>query len=133
MLNSNPVLQNTLRYADSRPDSAALSRPYSVWFMGEMGLSVRMAARRISGFEHLAHPLQLQNCGGGFCLDTEPETMTTKASGMHAASRPTEGAPAHYLRRVARRIVLKAAIRGRMSWCVALPLLSRLEGQEVQP
>ncbi|MCV2348709.1 hypothetical protein [Paucibacter sp. Y2R2-4] len=60
--------------------------------------------------------------------------MTTKASGMLAAlPRPTEGAPAHYLRRVARRIVLKAALRGRMSWQVALPLLNRLEGQEVQP
>jgi len=126
VLNLRPVLQNTLRYAVSRPDSAALSRPYSVRFMGEMGLSVRQAARRISGFEHLAHPLQLQNCVSGFCLDTEPETMTIKTSGQRAAFSPTEGAPAHYLRRVARSIVLRAALQGRLSWCVALPLLHRI-------
>ena len=36
--------------------------------------------------------------------------------------------PAHYLRRVARSIVLRAAVRGRLPWRVALPLLDRLEG-----
>lgn len=128
VLHSFPVLQNTLRYADSRPDSAALSRPNSVRFMGEMGLSARVAARRISGFEHLAHPLPRQIGLGGFCLDTEPGTMTIKTSGPRAAFSPTEGAPAHYLRRVARSIVIRAALRGRLSWHVALPVLSKIGG-----
>jgi hypothetical protein len=128
VLHSFPVLQNTLRYADGRPDSAALSRPNSVRFLGEMGLSVRTAARRISGFEHLAHPSQLQNWWGGFCLDTEPETMTHKTTGLRAVAPSKEGAPSHYLRRVARSIVIRAALRGRLSWHVALPMLSKIGG-----
>jgi hypothetical protein len=96
--------------------------------MGEMGLSVRTAARRISGFEHLAHPLQRQNCSGGFCLDTEPGTMTIKPTGHSAAHSPSEGAPAHYLRRVARSIIIRSALRGRLSWHVALPMLGKIGG-----
>lgn len=40
--------------------------------------------------------------------------------------------PEHYVRRVARSIVLRAALRGRLSWHVALPLLNNLGGHEVQ-
>lgn len=36
--------------------------------------------------------------------------------------------PSHYLRRVARSIVLRAAVRGRLSWVVALQVLALLEG-----
>jgi hypothetical protein len=128
VLHFSSVLQNTLRYAVGRPDSAALSRPYSVRFLGEMGLSARTAARRISGFEHLAHPLQLQNCWGGFCLDTEPKTMTLSNYGRGAVPASVDDAPSHYLRRVARRIVIRAALRGRVSWHVALPMLSKIGG-----
>lgn len=54
--------------------------------------------------------------------------MTTQTSGMCAASRPIDGAPTHYLRRVARSIVLRAALRGRIGWPVALLMLNKLEG-----
>ncbi|MBB4842490.1 hypothetical protein HNP55_001005 [Paucibacter oligotrophus] len=54
--------------------------------------------------------------------------MTTQSSGMLAASRLTEGAPAHYLRRVAHSIILRAALRGRISWPVALLMLNKLGG-----
>lgn len=126
-----PVLENTLRYAASRPDSAALSRPNSARFMGEMGLSARTAARRISGFQHLAHPLRLKTQPGGFCLDTEPETMPIQTAGSPCAARvaPTSGvAPSHYLRRVARSIIIRGALRGRLSWPVALLMLNKIGG-----
>jgi hypothetical protein len=54
--------------------------------------------------------------------------MTIKTSGQHAAIVPTEGAPAHYLRRVARAIIIRAALRGQLSWCVALPMLGKIGG-----
>ncbi|WP_066333940.1 hypothetical protein [Azohydromonas lata] len=38
--------------------------------------------------------------------------------------------PPHYLRRVARRILLRAALSGRISWLVALPLLEQIGGAE---
>lgn len=41
--------------------------------------------------------------------------------------------PPHYLRRVARSIVLRSALRGRLSWSVVLPILRRIDGQEVRP
>jgi len=66
--------------------------------------------------------------GGSQTLIPEPETMTIKTSGQRAASIPAEGAPAHYLRRVARSIVIRAALRGRLSWHAALPMLSKIGG-----
>jgi hypothetical protein len=45
-----------------------------------------------------------------------------------AAAAPGGDAPPHYLRRVARSIVLRAAVRGRLSWVVALQVLALLEG-----
>ncbi|NDY90148.1 hypothetical protein [Ideonella livida] len=38
--------------------------------------------------------------------------------------------PRHYLRRLARSLVLRAALRGHVRWVAALPLLARLEGGE---
>ena len=35
--------------------------------------------------------------------------------------------PPHYIRRVARGIILRAALRGRISWFVALPLLAQID------
>lgn len=128
VLHCRQVLENTSNHAVSGPDSAALSRP-NIQVMGGMGLPARLAARRDSCFQHPAHPLRLKTQGGGFQqLITEPETMTTKASGMPAASRPTDGAPAHYLRRVAHSIILRAALRGRIGWPVALLMLNKLGG-----
>ena len=54
--------------------------------------------------------------------------MTINVSGRRAAPAPIDGAPAHYLRRVARIIILRAALRGRISWHVALPMLAMIEG-----
>lgn len=60
--------------------------------------------------------------------------MTATQAGRLAASVQTPGllvhdAPPHYLRRVARFIVLRAALRGRLSWPVALLMLRLLESQ----
>lgn len=35
--------------------------------------------------------------------------------------------PSHYLRRVARSILLRAAVKGRISWIVALQMLALLD------
>jgi hypothetical protein len=53
------------------------------------------------------------------------------AASVQTAARIAPSAPPHYLRRVARFIVLRAAVRGRLSWPVALLLLRQLDG--VQP
>jgi hypothetical protein len=47
-----------------------------------------------------------------------------------SSSSPSSYVPPHYLRRVARRIVLRAAMRGRISWCTALPLLDQIGGAQ---
>lgn len=60
--------------------------------------------------------------------------MTATQAGRPAAfARPAAphapSAPPHYLRRMARFIVLRAALGGRLSWPVALAILSHLEAQ----
>ncbi|MFT7723804.1 MAG: hypothetical protein QM788_13410 [Roseateles sp.] len=68
--------------------------------------------------------------------------MTATQAGRNAAPAPvqtparpapntknTSSAPPHYLKRVARFIVLRAAVRGRLGWPAALALLARLEAQ----
>jgi hypothetical protein len=130
---SSQVLQNTSHNADSGPDSAAFARPYSVKVSGwQMGRRASMAAQRCVSFEHLpAHPLPLQNgASGSQSLTTEPETMTTKKAGTAAAipTSPHTGTPPHYLRRKARHIVVRAAVNGRLSWHIALPLLDKIGG-----
>lgn len=56
-------------------------------------------------------------------------TPSPKAGRRAAAcAHPAHTPPRHYLRRVARSIVLRAAVQGRLSWHVALPLLSRIGG-----
>lgn len=60
--------------------------------------------------------------------------MTAMQAGRSATSARTAAplapsAPPHYLRRVARFILLRAALRGRLSWPVALAMLARLEVQ----
>ncbi|MCU7371505.1 hypothetical protein PEC18_11735 [Paucibacter sp. O1-1] len=55
--------------------------------------------------------------------------MTILTHGRRAGPAPTVGAPSHYLRRVARSIVLRAALQGRLSWPAALAMLARLETQ----
>lgn len=54
------------------------------------------------------------------------------AASVHSPARPSlnvSSAPPHYLRRLARFIVLRAALAGRLSWPVALTVLARLEVQ----
>ncbi|MBT9456147.1 MAG: hypothetical protein IV097_05960 [Burkholderiaceae bacterium] len=56
--------------------------------------------------------------------------MTIITHGHRAAPAPIVGAPSHYLRRVARSIVLRTALRGRLSWSAAFMLLALLETQQ---
>lgn len=61
--------------------------------------------------------------------------MTAMQAGRTAVTVQTPGlpahaAPSHYLRRVARTIVLRAALRGRLSWHVAFAMLHLLEVQQ---
>jgi len=58
--------------------------------------------------------------------------MKTAKAGTPGFAAPSSYVPPHYLRRVARSIVLRAAMRGRLAWHVALPVLNHLGGQEVQ-
>lgn len=58
--------------------------------------------------------------------------MTAMQAGRTAAPARTAAllapsAPPHYLRRMARFIVLRAVLRGRMSWPVARAMLASLE------
>lgn len=60
--------------------------------------------------------------------------MTAMQAGRTAAPARTAAflapsAPPHYLRRVARFIVLRAALGGRLSWPAALLMLRWLEAQ----
>lgn len=60
--------------------------------------------------------------------------MTAMQAGRTAAivqtpGLPAHAAPSHYLRRVARLIVLRAALRGRLSWPAALAMLAFIEVQ----
>lgn len=54
--------------------------------------------------------------------------MTSHHTGPSGATTPGRYVPPHYLRRVARLIVIRAAVSGRLSWHVALPLLDRIGG-----
>lgn len=49
------------------------------------------------------------------------------AASVRATAQTAPLAPPHYLRRVARLVVLRAAVKGRLSWLVALMLLRYLE------
>jgi hypothetical protein len=63
-------------------------------------------------------------------LIPEPETMTPfkKGGSRAAACAAPEHTPPHYLRRVARTLVIRAALRGRLSWPVALIVLNQIGG-----
>lgn len=54
--------------------------------------------------------------------------MTPRNAGTPGTAAPSSPVPTHYVRRLARSIVLRAAVRGRLSWHAALPLLARLDG-----
>jgi hypothetical protein len=110
------VLQNTSHNADSRPDSAALSRPDSVKVSGvQMGHSASLAAQRCVSFEHLhPHPLPLQNGASGCqSLTTEPETMSSPTAGKtgRAAHAGGNSLPHAYRTRLARILARRAALR----------------------
>lgn len=55
------------------------------------------------------------------------------AASVQTPARATPSAPPHYLRRVARSIVLRAALRGSIGWPAALLVLAWLDLAEVQP
>lgn len=105
--------EHTFDHADSRPDSAALSRPNSVKVSGWQGrATVRRAAWRDPCVQPLpAHPLPLNTSAGGLPkLITEPETMTTSKAGSIGAHARAY-IPRHYLRRLAHQLASKAARR----------------------
>ena len=56
--------------------------------------------------------------------------MTTSKAGASAAAcaKPAHTPPPHYARRLARFLILKSAVSGRLSWHVALPILNRIGG-----
>lgn len=47
---------------------------------------------------------------------------------LRTPAQPSSYVPSHYLRRVARGILIRAAVRGRISWIVALQLLALVDG-----
>lgn len=53
---------------------------------------------------------------------------TSKVGTSAAASAPQAHTPNHYLRRVARSIVIRAAYRGRITWFVAFRMLALIDG-----
>lgn len=123
---------HTFDHASNRHASAVLPCPNSVRFQGGWEcLSVRTAARRDPCDYTQPHPLPFVAVAGGTSmLITEPETMTTRNAGKPGTAAPSSYVPSHYLRRLARSIVLRAALRGRISWHAALALLSTINGQE---
>jgi hypothetical protein len=46
---------------------------------------------------------------------------------MRTSAQSSTYVPVHYLRRVARSVLLRAAVRGRISWIVALQMLALLD------
>ena len=100
---SGPVLENTTSTAFATPnDMRGFVMPKisgmvrfvapSQMFTGEMGLPVRMAARLLTCFQHLVHPLRLKTHRVGFLSPKGTKSMTviTKAS-RRAAITPTTG------------------------------------------
>ena len=55
---------------------------------------------------------------------TPPKAGTTAAACAKLAHTP----PPQYARRLARYLILKSAVSGRLSWHVALPILNRIGG-----
>lgn len=141
----DPVLQNTLESAVSRPDSAALSRPDfpsmaapvrcsgAPRFMGGMGQTARLAAWLIPCFEHPAHPLPLQN-GTRVVHQSSIRSLTVTATPTgHTGPKATPGRyiPRHYVKRVARFLVLRAAVRQRQRQRQPLNLPATLRPRSV--
>lgn len=57
-----------------------------------------------------------------------PAGPLANQSSAIGATPPTRGSPPHHLRRVARSIVIRAAVRGRISWFVAFRMLALIDG-----
>lgn len=126
----NPVLENTLESAVGHPVRVALLRPCLVQIAGGMGLPARMAARLIPCFQHPAHLAPRENGrGGNSTLNQEPGTMIVTPRGDAAPARHAHNTepPPHFMRRVARQVIVRAAVRGRLSWPVALHILALID------
>ena len=59
-----------------------------------------------------------------------PQSPKTAHAGgdLRTSAQPSPYVPSHYLRRVARSILMRAAVKGRISWIVALQMLALVEG-----
>lgn len=54
---------------------------------------------------------------------------TAHAGGnLRTPAQPSQYVPRHYIRRKARQLLLRAAMRGKVSWSLALPLLNKIGG-----
>lgn len=98
----------------------------------QVGHCASVSARLASGFQRLhSHPSPIETArGGSQSLSNGAETMKTLNAGTPGAAAASSGyVPPHYLRRLARQIVLRSALRGRLSWHVALPLLAMIDGR----
>ena len=71
----------------------------------------------------MAQSLKTANAGGDLRTSAHSPFVPSRA-----AAAPGGDAPPHYLRRVARSILLRAAVKGRISWIVALQMLALLDG-----
>ena len=58
----------------------------------------------------------------------EMSSIASRSGAAALAAKKGRYVPPHYLRRVARSIVIRAAVRGRLSWHVVLPMLSKIGG-----
>jgi hypothetical protein len=131
--------EHTFGTAAGRPDSPAFARPDSVRFRA--GAHVRKACgMAVPMCSTPAHPLRLNSRRVASESRTGALTMAQGPKSAHAGGTlrlparsslsPSSYVPPHFLRRKAREIVLRAAMRGRISWCTALPLLDQIGGAQ---
>ncbi len=98
---SGPVLENTFLVAFEPPRQCgfvtskivamrAFTHPLKV--SGEMGLPVRMAARLLTCFQHLVHPMRLKTQSVGSCDPVGNQTMTVITQRNTAPTPSTQDA-----------------------------------------
>ncbi|WP_298235959.1 hypothetical protein [uncultured Azohydromonas sp.] len=74
----------------------------------------------------MAQSPKTAHAGGN--LRTPAQSLASSHTAAQSAQNCADCPPPHYLRRVARSILLRAAVRGRISWIVALQVLALVDG-----
>jgi hypothetical protein len=72
----------------------------------------------------MAQSPKTAHAGGNVRTPAHSSFVPSRAAAAPCADAP----PPHYLRRLARSIVLRAAVRGRIGWPVALVMLNKIGG-----